>query len=346
MAYDLPDLSQLGELPFDTIIDVRSPAEFAEDHIPGAINLPALDNEERARVGTIYVQESPFKARKIGAALVARNVARHLDGPLSEMEGGWMPLVYCWRGGQRSGSVASILSQIGWRAETLLGGYQSYRRAVVAGLYDEPLRYRLVVLDGLTGTAKTELIHRVAALGVQVIDLEGLANHRGSVLGPCSGGQPAQKGFETALASALFAHDPTRPVLVEAESSKVGELLLPPSLWKAMCAAPRLRVEAPAQERARYLARVYADLSDDPAALKQLLDKLIPLCGRAEVEAWHGLIDEGAFEALAQALITGHYDQRYRKAGRADPEETLAISLDPAGLDKAANQIIDRLDKF
>ncbi|MCL4153006.1 UNVERIFIED_CONTAM: hypothetical protein GTU68_052311 [Idotea baltica] len=239
---------------FDTVIDVRSPAEFAEDHVPGAINLPALSNEERARVGTIYVQETPFKARKIGAALVARNVAAHLDGPLKDMDGGWQPLVYCWRGGQRSGSFASILSQIGWRAEVVEGGYQSYRNLVHDALYETALPHRLILLDGNTGTAKTDILHRLNALGVQVLDLEGLANHRGSLLGAMEGGQPAQKGFETALACALDALDPKRPVLVEAESSKVGARIVPPSLWSAMKAAPRIEIDAPLDARAQYLA--------------------------------------------------------------------------------------------
>ena len=170
MPLKLTTLKQVFQAPFDTVIDVRSPAEFAEDHIPGAISLPALGNEERARVGTIYTQDTPFKARKIGAALVARNVAAHLDGPLADKPGGWQPLVYCWRGGQRSGSFASILSQIGWRAQTIEGGYRSYRRLVVQAMHEEALPHRLILLDGNTGTAKTELLALLAA-------------HRGSLFG-------------------------------------------------------------------------------------------------------------------------------------------------------------------
>ena len=227
---------------FDDLIDVRSPAEFAEDHVPGAISLPVMSNEERARVGTIYVQESPFLARKIGAAVVARNAAAHIEGPLADRDGGWRPLVYCWRGGQRSGSFATILSQIGWRAETVEGGYRSWRRLVQGALYEGTLPHRLVLLDGLTGTAKTEILHRLDRLGTQVLDLEGLAGHRGSLLGGMPGGQPSQKGFETALATRLAALDPGRPVLAEAESSKVGDLALPPAIWSAMRAAKRIEV--------------------------------------------------------------------------------------------------------
>ncbi|MFZ1662256.1 MAG: rhodanese-like domain-containing protein, partial [Paracoccaceae bacterium] len=151
----LTSLIQTDALGFDAIIDVRSPAEFAEDHIPGAINLPVLDNDERARVGTIYKQQSPFLARKIGGALVAKNAARHLEGPLADLTGGWRPLIYCWRGGQRSGSFATILSQVGWRVELLQGGYKTWRALVVTQLADLPVASPVTVLDGNTGTAKT-----------------------------------------------------------------------------------------------------------------------------------------------------------------------------------------------
>jgi tRNA 2-selenouridine synthase len=205
MPLNITHLSQLLDPAFDTVIDVRSPAEYDEDHLPGAINLPALSNDERARIGTIYKQVAPFEARKAGAALVARNVAHHLEAALADKDGGWMPLVYCWRGGQRSGSFAAILSQIGWRAETIKGGYQTYRRLVQRSLYDDPLPHRFILLDGYTGTAKTALLPLLAARGAQVIDLEGLAGHRGSLLGRLPDGQPSQKAFETALAAALAA---------------------------------------------------------------------------------------------------------------------------------------------
>ena len=244
MPLSFTSLSALLDHGYDTVIDVRSPAEFAEDHIPGAISLPVLDNEERARVGTIYKQQSPFLARKLGAALVFRNAADHIEQRLSHHEGGWRPLVYCWRGGQRSGSFAWMLGQIGWRSESIEGGYRTYRRLVNATLYDLPLPHRLVALDGFTGTAKTELLKRAAVRGVQVLDLEGCAEHRGSLLGATGQPQPSQKRFETRLAGVLSGLDPVRPVLVEAESSKIGERIVPPSIWDAMKVAPRIVVEA------------------------------------------------------------------------------------------------------
>lgn len=312
MAITLTRLSDLAAQGFDDIIDVRAPAEFAEDHLPGAISLPVLDDDERARVGTIYKQVSPFTARKLGAALVARNAARHLEGPLADRPGGWRPLVYCWRGGQRSGSFATILAQIGWRVETLAGGYKTWRGLVVREVYDRPVPAPVVVLDGNTGSAKTEVLNLLPRFGVQVMDLEGLARHRGSLFGNL-GPQPSQKAFEGALALALAGLDPARPVVVEAESSKIGNCRLPPGLWKAMVAAPRVAIAAPRAARAAYLARAYADLTVDPARLAATVDLLRPLHPREVIEGWQALAGAGDFAALADSLMERHYDPRYGK---------------------------------
>ncbi len=329
MAIRFPSLSALRAHGFDDVIDVRSPAEYSEDHIPGAISLPVLSNAERARVGTIYTQEAPFKARKVGAALVARNAAAHIEGPLKDKDGGWRPLVYCWRGGQRSGSFASILAQIGWRAEVIEGGYRSYRRLVAAAMHDDPLPHRLVLIDGNTGTAKTEILARLADLGTQVVDLEGLAAHRGSVFGPVARPQPSQKAFEGALADAFDRLDPARPVVVEAESSKIGDLGVPPSVWAAMRAAPRVRLSAPLPARARYLASAYSDIVSDASRLQATLDLLMPLQGRHRVADWTALAREGKFEALAAELMQHHYDPRYAKSRAGREGGTLAeIALD------------------
>jgi tRNA 2-selenouridine synthase len=318
LPYTLTDPAALAQAGFDAIIDVRSPAEYAEDHIPGAINLPALSNDERARVGTIYKQVSPFDARKIGAALVARNAAAHIEQQLMDHDGGWRPLVYCWRGGQRSGSFASILQQIGWRAETLAGGYQSYRRRVVGALYDTPLAQRVIRLDGYTGTAKTDLLAAIARLGGQVIDLEGLAQHRGSILGDRPGAQPSQKAFESALLARIGALDPARPVLIEAESARIGALRLPPMVWAAMRDSPRIVIEAPPEARAAYLATAYADLAADTPALSTRLGRLSALVGHDTVARWLSLLDQGRTRDLALALVTDHYDPAYARLRGTD----------------------------
>jgi tRNA 2-selenouridine synthase len=330
MAITLTRLSDLAAHGFDDIIDVRAPLEFAEDHLPGAMSLPVLDDEERARVGTIYKQVSPFTARKVGGALVAKNAALHLEGPLADRTGGWRPLVYCWRGGQRSGSFATILSQIGWRVETLAGGYKTWRGLVVREVYDTPVRAPVVVLDGNTGSAKTEVLTLLPGLGVQVVDLEGLARHRGSLFGTL-GPQPSQKAFEGALAVALEGLDPTRPVVVEAESSKIGNCRLPPEIWKAMVAAPRVAIAAPRAARAEYLARAYADLTIDPARLAATVDLLKPLHPREVIEAWQALAATGDFAALADSLMERHYDPRYGKH-----RERMAVPVAEVAADRLA----------
>jgi tRNA 2-selenouridine synthase len=344
MPVTLTRLADLAALGFDDIIDVRAPAEYADDHLPGAISLPVLDDAERARVGTIYKQDSPFRARKIGAALVAQNAARHLMGPLADRPGGWRPLVYCWRGGQRSGSFASILSQIGWRVETIAGGYKSWRSLVVAALYDRPFPGPVVVLDGNTGTAKTEVLAHLAARGVQVIDLEGLARHRGSLFGAMPGGQPSQRAFEAALAMQIEALDPSRPVVVEAESSKVGECRLPPGLWKAMVGAPRVALAAPLAERASYLTRAYGDLVEDAGRLAQVIGQLRPSHPAEVIDGWLGQAAGGDFADLAEGLMARHYDPRYarHRARMAVPlAEIAAPSLAPEALPALADQVAE-----
>jgi tRNA 2-selenouridine synthase len=346
MATTLTSLTQLASFRFDDIIDVRSPAEYAEDHIPGAINLPVLSDAERAEVGRIYKQDSPFRARKVGAALVAANAARHLQGPLADKPGGWQPLVYCWRGGQRSGSFASILSQVGWRTELVAGGYKAYRTLVVAALYDTPFPCPVILLDGNTGSAKTEILHRLAARGVQMLDLEGLAHHRGSLFGAMPGGQPSQKAFESALAIAVSNLDPSRVVVVEAESSKVGDCRLPVGLWKAMAAAKRLEICAPLEARARYLVTAYADMVADPACLSATIDRLRPAHAADQITQWQQMAAAGAFEPLAAGLMAQHYDPRYGKhRERLDHgiTELVVDDLGPATLDRAADQIADQI---
>ncbi|MFO6462878.1 tRNA 2-selenouridine(34) synthase MnmH [Jannaschia sp. KMU-145] len=342
MPIELPALP-LRDLPFDEIIDVRAPSEFAEDHIPGAINLPVLSDAERARVGTIYVQEDRFLARKIGAALVARNAAAHLEGPLADRGGGWRPLVYCWRGGQRSGSFTTILKQVGWRADTIDGGYRAYRRAVVETLYDTPLDRRIVLIDGGTGTGKTALLDQIARAGGQVVDLEGLAHHRGSNFGGWPEPQPGQKMFESRLLPLLADADPTQPVFVEAESNAIGQLRLPPALWAGMGRAEVIRLEAPLEARARFLTTTYPDLMDDAARLTARIDSLRPYQPRDRIEAWHGLARGGRHADLAAELIAHHYDPKYNRIpreGRTAIGRITLKDLSKADLARAATEAL------
>jgi tRNA 2-selenouridine synthase len=254
---------------------------------------------------------------------------------LADKTGGWRPLVYCWRGGQRSGSFATILGQIGWRVETLAGGYKTWRGLVVRAVYDTPVRAPVVVLDGNTGSAKTEVLNLLPGFGVQVVDLEGLARHRGSLFGAV-GPQPSQKAFEGALALALDGLDPTQPVVVEAESSKIGNCRVPPELWKAMVAAPRVAIAAPRAARADYLARAYADLTVDPARLAATVDLLQPLHAREVIEGWQALAAAGEFAALADSLMERHYDPRYGKHRERMAVPVAEVATDRLGAEDLA----------
>ncbi|HEX7249443.1 MAG TPA: tRNA 2-selenouridine(34) synthase MnmH [Burkholderiales bacterium] len=302
---------------YDAIIDARSPAEYAEDHLPGAISLPVLEDEERARVGTLYKQVSPFAARKLGAALVAKNIARHLEGPLAAQPKGWRPLVYCWRGGKRSAAFVHVLREVGWDAHALEGGYKSYRRFVVDELARLPREFTFRVIQGATGSGKSRLLRALAQAGAQVLDLEELAAHRGSVLGDLPDRpQPSQKAFESQVLAQLARLERARPVYVEGESRKIGQLQVPEALIEGMRAAECLVLEASTATRAALLMDEYRHFFADPAALCGQLDCLAPLHGRARIEEWKALAAGAAWEALVARLLEEHYDPAYRRSAQ------------------------------
>jgi len=328
---------------FDEVIDVRSPSEFALDHVPQAVNCPVLDDAERAQVGTLYKQVSPFDAKKIGAALVARNIARHIEERFRGHGRGWRPLVYCWRGGQRSAAMAHVLREVGWDAATLAGGYRGYRREVLAQLEELPARFRFRVVCGATGSGKSRLLAALAEAGAQVLDLERLACHRGSLLGELPGEpQPSQKMFDSLVWSALKRLDSKRPVFVEAESKKIGQLQVPAKLLERMREGECLRLEVPAPERVRFLIAEYRHFLKEPAALKERLRCLTNRHGRAVIERWLAQTDAGAWDELVADLLVTHYDPSYLRAAAQNYlhyGEALRLPLDhldAATLERAA----------
>lgn len=341
-------LSRADLARFDAIIDARSPAEFAEDHLPGAINAPTLDDDERAHVGTIYKQQGAFEAKRVGAPLAARNIARHIEERFASMPRRWRPLVYCWRGGGRSGSLTHVLRQVGWDAQRLEGGYKAFRRQVVAELEEEPARLRFRVVCGATGSGKSRLLEALAAAGAQVLDLEALAAHRGSVLGELPGApQPSQKSFETAIWWALGGFDAARPVFVESESRKVGNLRVPERLIERMRASECLRLEASAPTRVALLLEDYAHFLATPEALGERLDLLRDLHGAGRIEDWKAMMAAGRWDALVLDLLEGHYDPAYRKSllrnyGAAQSAPAVEIDdITPAGFASVARHIVE-----
>ena len=301
---------------FDTVIDARSPAEFAEDHLPGAVNWPVLDDAERALVGTVHKQESALAARKLGAALAARRIADHIERELPARPRDWQPLVYCWRGGQRSGSLAWFLGQIGFRTQQLEGGYKAFRAVVRDDLASLPESLRLHVVAGRTGSGKTRLLQSLLREGAQVLDLEALACHRGSVLGALPDvAQPSQKAFDTHVWHALRAADPALPLFVESESLKIGRLRVPEALIARMRAhSPCHVIEMPDAARVQLLLEEYAFFFDDADGFAKLLEPLIEVRGQDTVRAWQAQARTGDWPALFADLMQQHYDPLYARS--------------------------------
>jgi len=325
-------------------IDVRSPAEFDIDHLPGAVNLPVLSDDERKVVGTLHSQESAFAARKLGAALVARNIGRILETHCAAKPRDWAPVVYCWRGGKRSASLAHVLTEIGWKAMQLDGGYRTWRRHVVASLATAPARLRYVVVCGLTGSGKSRLLAALRDEGAQVLDLEQLARHRGSLLGDLPRDpQPSQKAFDTGLLAALQSFDPARPVYVESESRKIGVIQVPDALLDVMRSAACVRMETPKHLRVALLKDEYIHFIADPASLADKLQPLVPVHGRKVIERWIAAAAAGDFETLVDELLDLHYDPTYgRSILRNFPRHAEAIRVTPNAIDGPAFRTLAR----
>jgi len=297
---------------FDAIIDARSEGEFEADHLPGAVNWPTLNNAERIEIGTLYKQVNPFEARKRGAAIAARNIAAHIEREVIDKPRDWQPLAYCWRGGQRSGSLSLILSQIGFRVTLVEGGYKAFRAALVQDIAARAPGLSYKIICGPTGSGKTRLLQALAAEGAQVLDLEALARHRSSVLGAMPGlTQPTQKHFETLIWDQLRSFNPARPVFVESESKKVGNLSVPGALMDAMRASPCLNLQLSDEQRVALLLEDYEYLTRDVAYFCKRLALLTELKGHEVVGRWQKLAQEGDFSSVVMELLTQHYDPAY-----------------------------------
>jgi tRNA 2-selenouridine synthase len=303
-------LAKLEE--FDTVVDARSESEYAEDRLPGAVNWPSLNDAQRHEIGTEYKQVSPFAAKQRGAALVARNIAQHIESQVMSKPREWLPLVYCWRGGKRSGSLALVLDQIGYKVHLLEGGYKAFRRALVTELEALPQRFTFQVLCGKTGSGKSRMLTALQTQGAQVLDLEQLAQHRGSVLGGLPGNpQPSQKQFDTRIWWALRQLDPARPVWIESESKKVGELRVPEALILAMRASACWRLELPLEARVDLLLEDYDFFVKDVEAFCHRLDALRALRGNEVIDAWQAAARNGNLRSVVRELLVQHYDPVY-----------------------------------
>ena len=346
MSFKPTTVADLGA--FSELIDARSPAEYAADHVPGAINCPVLDDDERRIVGTTYVQVSAFEARKLGGAMVARNIATHLDQRFRDKPKDWRPLVYCWRGGLRSGSFVTWLRMVGWDAQQLQGGYKSWRAHVIALVAERAPRLQVRLLNGPTGSAKTRVLHALADLGEQVLDLEDLAAHRGSVLGDIPGRpQPTQKGFETLIAQRLAGFDLARTVWVEAEGRRIGRLTVPEPLLQRMRSSGIVEIQASHEARLAYLLDEYAFLGDDGAKLAERLGTLREVVAKDVLAQWQDWARQRQLAPLFADLMQQHYDPLYRRSQARDlralagATRVEATSLSPAAIAELARRILD-----
>lgn len=297
---------------FDTIIDVRSPLEYEEDHIIGSINCPVLNDQERIIVGTIYKKESTFKAKIIGSSLTARNIAKHIEEKFINQQGSWQPLVYCWRGGQRSKAFSIILSEVGWRTCQLEGGYKKYRNEVINFLNRIGSKLKIILISGKTGSAKTKILQNIKLQGGQILDLENLANHKGSLLGKIPGlKQPSQKLFESKLYHQIKQLDLRKNVYIEAESSKIGNIHIPKTIWAKMIVSPRIEIEADLELRSSFLLKDYRYMCENPELIKPIIYGLKNRLSKKLINDWLELITKKLWLDLTKSFLENHYDPSY-----------------------------------
>ena len=331
---------------YDDIIDVRSTSEFTEDHLPGSINLPVLSNSERDEVGTIYKQINPFEARRRGAALVSRNISKHLEEYFFDKGMDYSPLIYCWRGGERSRSIATVLESVGWKPTLLEGGYQAYRKHIVES-FDKILEnnFHFKIIAGLTGSGKTKLLKHLKKQDMQTIDLEGLAKHRGSALGQeMNIEQPSQKMFERILYEELLKFSTDRPIFLESESSRIGNLQIPSNFWTIMKKSPVLELDVAINYRANFLLSEYAHFTENNELLKAKLEKIKHLKTEPVFNSWISMIEKNDHSGFVESILKNHYDAAYlssrRKTYRSQPDHTFSISeINDVSLSELAKKI-------
>lgn len=335
----IPAAEALARLDsFDTIIDARSEDEYTEDHLPGAVNWPTLNNQERITIGTMYKQVNAFEAKKRGAAIAARNIARHIDTHVIDKPKNWAPLTYCWRGGKRSGSLSLVLGQIGFHVTLIEGGYKAFRAALREDLDRRVQQLQWRVVCGTTGSGKTRLLKALQAEGAQVLDLEALACHRSSVLGALPGiDQPSQKHFDMRIWDAVRRFDPALPVFVESESKKVGNVAVPEALILSMRQSPCISLQLPNPLRVALLLEDYDYFVQNTERFCERLEALTQARGKLVIQQWQTDVREGRIGQVVLALLTEHYDPVYLQSMQRNfPQFAQATQLQASAIDQQA----------
>jgi tRNA 2-selenouridine synthase len=345
-----PSITALNNLAeFDCLLDARTPAEFELDHLPLAENAPVLSNEQRIVIGTLYKQQSGFEAKRLGAAFVARNIGDLIEARFQNKPRDWSPLVYCWRGGNRSGSLTHILRAVGWRATQLEGGYKAYRTFVIEQLAHIPKQFHYHVLCGPTGSGKSLMLQALVRAGAQVLDLEAIANHRGSVLGDLPDiNQPSQKRFESLVWQALKGFSADQPIFVESESKRIGKLQVPDVLLEHMRQSSCSRIDLPNDYRVQLLQNEYEHFVHNPALLHEKLNHLAEFYANDTLARWRAQVDNNEWSAFVADMLEHHYDPLYHRSlhtnyiGAINAIPITPRGIDTASFDLAACELIER----
>lgn len=313
------------------LIDVRSEGEFAESHIPGAVNIPIFNDEERAQVGTMYKQIGTEQARELGLRIASAKLPE-LIRSIEQASQGKEPVVYCWRGGMRSKSVAAVLDLMGLPVYRLEGGYRGYRERVKERIANFQLAARCVVIHGMTGVGKTELLKRLERDGEPVVDLEGLAAHKGSAFGSIGEAPRNQRMFESLLLERLDELQGSSYIIIEAESKRIGRVNLPDFLLRAKEQGLHILVNAPLPVRVqRTLDQYMADGPEFKEKLKGAMHAIEKRLSHEDRSLGWEAIEHNRFDELAEMLLVKYYDPRYRHSMEQYDGEF--ITLDAADLD-------------
>lgn len=324
-------------------IDMRSPSEFRDGRIPGAINIPLLDDEERGRVGTVYKTVGPEEAKQLGLTVVSGKLPDIVSQIRNAYKTGRTVIIYCWRGGMRSKSVVSILELMGIPAYQLIGGYKAYRRYVLDSLAAFPLNPRVIVLSGSTGVGKTALLKTLAEQGVPVIDLERLANHRGSAFGQVGLGRPeTAQNFDAAILGELHRLNNEPYIVVECESKRIGNVYLPHVLYQAMQNGKRILAFTDIETRITRLIEEYLAIYNENrdgiiSSIKTLKNRL----GAAKTEKLLDAFAANRTREVVHTLLVDYYDPLYGYE-KANPGN-FDYKVDATDFDEAAARIIDYL---
>ncbi|SMG61272.1 tRNA 2-selenouridine(34) synthase MnmH [Paraburkholderia susongensis] len=343
--YDLEALKKFG-----LIIDARSPREFAEDHLPGAINLPVVFDDEYAEVGTAH-RTDPMRAYQIGVAYSLKNIARHLELPYFQTGRRMAILVYCFRGGKRSKLWSDTLETIGYKVERLPRGWKGYRSWVLQTLDELPRQLQLNVLSGPTGCGKTSLLIALRKAGAQVLDLEAIASHRGSIIGAIPGRpQPSQKLFDSLLLAEISRFDLSKAVWIESESKRIGRVQLPTALFDRMHDGRVFEVETPMSERIAMWHREYPHFERDPVGLVSKLAYLKELIGGTTLQKWTQFAELGEIDELFESIMLDYYDPAYARSTKKNyrraqnPTRIQLETLDSEHLARVAERLIVSCD--